>query len=106
MTNHAHETDRMTLPFVGISTFGKRPYIGDCSAIQADVVIMGAARSMSCKSTRIWILSVRPVRKLGGQRFDPYSHRRTALGYHQIRRLLPLDRARYRIMIAAASPPF
>ena len=41
MTN-AYDTGRLNLPFVGISTFGKRPYIGDWSAIDADVAILGA----------------------------------------------------------------
>ena len=41
MTN-AYETGRLNLPFVGISTFGKRPYVADWSAINADVAVMGA----------------------------------------------------------------
>jgi agmatinase len=39
---HAHETGRLNLPFVGIATFGKRPYVQDWSAIDADVAILGA----------------------------------------------------------------
>lgn len=39
---HAYETGRLNLPFVGIATFGKRPYIADWSAITADVAILGA----------------------------------------------------------------
>ena len=42
MTKHAYETGRLNLPFVGISTFGKRPYVSDWAAIDADVAIMGA----------------------------------------------------------------
>ena len=42
MSGHAHEKGRLNLPFVGISTFGKRPYQGDWSAIAADVAVMGA----------------------------------------------------------------
>ena len=42
MSKHAYETGRLNLPFVGISTFGKRPYISDWAAIDADVAIMGA----------------------------------------------------------------
>ena len=42
MTKHAYETGRLNLPFVGISTFGKRPYISDWAAIDADVAVMGA----------------------------------------------------------------
>ncbi|MFT4149507.1 MAG: agmatinase [Paracoccaceae bacterium] len=37
-----YETGRLNLPFVGISTFGKRPYVADWSAISADVAVMGA----------------------------------------------------------------
>jgi len=39
---HAHETGRLNLPFVGIATFGKRPYVEDWRAIRADVAVMGA----------------------------------------------------------------
>ncbi|MDO5758859.1 MAG: agmatinase [Rhodobacterales bacterium] len=39
---HGYETGRLDLPFVGIATFGKRPYISDWSAIDADVAILGA----------------------------------------------------------------
>ena len=42
MTRHGYETGRLDLPFVGISTFGKRPYVQDWSAIDADVCILGA----------------------------------------------------------------
>ena len=42
MSKHAYETGRLNLPFVGISTFGKRPYISDWAAIDADVAVMGA----------------------------------------------------------------
>ena len=41
MTN-SYETGRLNLPFVGISTFGKRPYVADWSAITADVAVLGA----------------------------------------------------------------
>ena len=41
MTN-SHNTGRLDLPFVGIATFGKRPYVADWSAIEADVAILGA----------------------------------------------------------------
>lgn len=37
-----YDTGRLNLPFVGISTFGKRPYVADWSAIDADVAVMGA----------------------------------------------------------------
>ncbi|MEM9130021.1 MAG: agmatinase [Pseudomonadota bacterium] len=42
MTQHGYESGRLDLPFVGISTFGKRPYVADWSAIEADVAILGA----------------------------------------------------------------
>ncbi|SOB98610.1 agmatinase [Rhodobacter sp. JA431] len=42
MTKHGYETGRLNLPFVGISTFGKRPYVEDWSKIEADVAVMGA----------------------------------------------------------------
>lgn len=38
---HSYDTGRLNLPFVGISTFGKRPYVEDWSAIDADVAVMG-----------------------------------------------------------------
>ena len=41
MTN-TYDTGRLNLPFVGISTFGKRPYIADWDAIDADIAILGA----------------------------------------------------------------
>ena len=42
MTTHGYETGRLDLPFVGISTFGKRPYVTDWTQIDADVAILGA----------------------------------------------------------------
>lgn len=42
MSGHGYETGRLDLPFVGISTFGKRPYVADWSALEADVAILGA----------------------------------------------------------------
>ncbi len=42
MTSHGYESGRLNLPFVGISTFGKYPYVEDWSKIEADVAIMGA----------------------------------------------------------------
>jgi agmatinase len=41
MTN-SYDTGRLDLPFVGVSTFGKRPLVTDWSAIDADVAILGA----------------------------------------------------------------
>ncbi len=42
MGGNTYETGRLNLPFVGISTFGKRPYQADWSAIRADAAILGA----------------------------------------------------------------
>ncbi|KQI72773.1 arginase [Loktanella sp. 5RATIMAR09] len=42
MANHGYEGGRLNLPFVGICTFGKYPYVADWDAIKADVAVMGA----------------------------------------------------------------
>jgi len=42
MTRHGYESGRLNLPFVGICTFGKWPYVADWGAIDADVAILGA----------------------------------------------------------------
>ncbi|SFK52639.1 agmatinase [Shimia haliotis] len=42
MSAHGYESGRLNLPFVGISTFGKRPYVEDWSALEADVAVLGA----------------------------------------------------------------
>jgi len=42
MSTHGYESGRLNLPFVGIATFGKKPYVQDWSAIDADVAILGA----------------------------------------------------------------
>ena len=39
---HGYETGRLNLPFVGLCTFGKYPYVEDWDAIDADVAILGA----------------------------------------------------------------
>lgn len=39
---HGYESGRLDLPFVGISTFGKRPYQPDWNALEADVAVLGA----------------------------------------------------------------
>ena len=39
---NTYDTGRLNLPFVGIATFGKRPYVEDWSKIDADVAVMGA----------------------------------------------------------------
>lgn len=42
MSEHGYKGGRLNLPFVGISTFGKSPYVSDWDSIEADVAIMGA----------------------------------------------------------------
>lgn len=42
MSGHGYEGGRLNLPFVGICTFGKYPYVQDWDAIKADAAIMGA----------------------------------------------------------------
>jgi agmatinase len=39
---HGYESGRLNLPFVGICTFGKYPYVEDWDAIEADVAVLGA----------------------------------------------------------------
>jgi agmatinase len=39
---HGYESGRLNLPFVGISTFGKNPYVPDWDRIEAEVAILGA----------------------------------------------------------------
>lgn len=42
MAGHGYEGGRLNLPFVGIATFGKKDYVADWNAIEADVAIIGA----------------------------------------------------------------
>ncbi|WP_377188262.1 agmatinase [Ruegeria meonggei] len=42
MSSHGYSSGRLNLPFVGISTFGKSPYVEDWDRIDADVAVMGA----------------------------------------------------------------
>ena len=42
MTAHGYEKGRLNLPFVGICTFGKYPYVADWNSFKADVAILGA----------------------------------------------------------------
>ncbi|MBL4629243.1 MAG: agmatinase [Roseicyclus sp.] len=39
---HGYDSGRLNLPFVGIATFGKYPYVQDWSAIDADIAVLGA----------------------------------------------------------------
>ena len=42
MSGHGYSSGRLNLPFVGIATFAKKPYVEDWSAINADVAVIGA----------------------------------------------------------------
>ncbi|MCR9126873.1 MAG: agmatinase [Rhodobacteraceae bacterium] len=42
MSGHGYNSGRLNLPFVGICTFGKYPYVEDWDAIDADVAVLGA----------------------------------------------------------------
>lgn len=42
MSAHGYNKGRLNLPFVGISTFAKSPYVEDWGRIDADVAILGA----------------------------------------------------------------
>ncbi|MFT4715292.1 MAG: agmatinase [Paracoccaceae bacterium] len=42
MSDHGYEAGRLNLPFVGIPTFAKKPYVGDWDKIDANVAILGA----------------------------------------------------------------
>ncbi|WP_136636703.1 agmatinase [Pseudooceanicola onchidii] len=43
---HGYDGGRLNLPFVGICTFGKYPYVEDWDSIDADVAVMGAPFDM------------------------------------------------------------
>ena len=43
---HGYESGRLNLPFVGICTFNKAPYVADWAALDADVAILGAPFDM------------------------------------------------------------
>ena len=49
MSKHGYETGRLNLPFVGICTFGKYPYVENWDAIDADVAVMGAPFDFGCQ---------------------------------------------------------
>lgn len=49
MSQHGYESGRLDLPFVGICTFGKYPYVADWDAIRADVAVMGAPYDFGCQ---------------------------------------------------------
>lgn len=47
--SHGYESGRLNLPFVGICTFGKYPYVQDWDAIDAQVAILGAPYDFGCQ---------------------------------------------------------
>lgn len=49
MSMHGYEAGRLDLPFVGICTFGKYPYVSDWAAIDADVAVLGAPYDFGCQ---------------------------------------------------------
>lgn len=46
---HGYESGRLNLPFVGICTFGKYPYVQDWDKIEADVAVLGAPFDFGCQ---------------------------------------------------------
>ena len=46
---HGYESGRLNLPFVGICTFGKYPYVQDWDNIEADVAVLGAPFDFGCQ---------------------------------------------------------
>jgi len=49
MAAHGYEAGRLDLPFVGICTFGKYPYVENWEAIEADVAVLGAPYDFGCQ---------------------------------------------------------
>lgn len=49
MSKHGYEQGRLNLPFVGICTFGKYPYVEDWDQINADVAVLGAPFDFGCQ---------------------------------------------------------
>jgi len=49
MSDHGYESGRLNLPFVGICTFGKYPYVENWDAIDADVAVLGAPFDFGCQ---------------------------------------------------------
>lgn len=46
---NSYDQGRLNLPFVGICTFGKYPYVSDWDAIDADVAVLGAPFDFGCQ---------------------------------------------------------
>lgn len=49
MSEHGYAGGRLNLPFVGIATFGKRPYVENWDQIDADVAVLGAPFDFGCQ---------------------------------------------------------
>jgi len=49
VSTHGYDSGRLDLPFVGICTFGKYPYVSDWDAIDADVAVLGAPYDFGCQ---------------------------------------------------------
>jgi agmatinase len=49
LSTHGYDSGRLNLPFVGICTFGKYPYVADWDAIDADVAVLGAPYDFGCQ---------------------------------------------------------
>ena len=49
MSKHEYEAGRLNLPFVGISTFGKKQFVENWDEIDADVAILGAPFDCGCQ---------------------------------------------------------
>ena len=60
MTKNIYDKARLNLPFVGICTFGKYPYIEDWDKIDADIAVLGAPFMLgaSFALVREWDLEV------------------------------------------------
>ncbi len=49
MTDNSYDSGRLNLPFVGICTFGKYPYVADWDSIDADIAVLGAPYDFGCQ---------------------------------------------------------
>ncbi len=47
--SNTYDSGRLNLPFVGICTFGKYPYVQDWDTIDADVAVLGAPYDFGCQ---------------------------------------------------------
>ena len=49
MSGHGYEAGRLNLPFVGISTFGKKPYVENWDEIRRRRGVLGAPFDFGCQ---------------------------------------------------------